>query len=211
MGNHVGKIGKPSGPMGGPSDLPDSLGGFGGLPIGSEPAPTNMQDATIHTDGSCFPNPGGRGGWAAVIEIGCSKREISGSDPGPTTSNRMEIRAAIEALNALEYPCRVTIITDSQYLQKSGTAWIKLWKKRGWMTHERTPVKNQDLWIQLDAAMVRHRVKWVWEKGHVENHEANMRCDALANNRRIGGYITDLLLNHDATDNQAEARKEQTT
>jgi ribonuclease HI len=136
-----------------------------------------MKDVIIHTDGGCQGNPG-PGGWAAVLRHGDSVREISGGELA-TTNNRMELRAAIEALNALKQPCAVEIFTDSEYLRNGITAWIRGWKARGWITKDKKPVKNADLWRDLDAACARHHVKWGWLKGHA-GHADNERCDVLA-------------------------------
>jgi len=136
-----------------------------------------MKHVTIHTDGGCEPNPG-PGGWAAVLESEGHIRELSGSDPA-TTNNRMEMQAAIEALRALPGPSRVELFTDSQYLRKGICEWLKGWKARGWKTAEKQPVKNQDLWQQLDALTAGHTISWRWLKGHV-GHEFNERCDQLA-------------------------------
>ena len=136
-----------------------------------------MKEVTIHTDGGCQGNPG-PGGWAAVLRHGETVREISGGELA-TTNNRMELRAAIEALNALTQPCVVEIFTDSEYLRNGITAWIKGWKARGWITKDKKAVKNADLWRDLDAASARHQVKWGWLKGHA-GHADNERCDVLA-------------------------------
>lgn len=136
-----------------------------------------MKEVTIHTDGGCQGNPG-PGAWAAVLRHGDNVREIVGSKLA-TTNNRMELRAAIEALNALKQPCEVELFTDSEYLRNGITAWIKGWKARGWMTQDKKPVKNADLWRALDAACSRHQVKWGWLKGHA-GHADNERCDVLA-------------------------------
>lgn len=113
-----------------------------------------MKLVTIHTDGGCEPNPG-PGGWAAVIETGGHLRELSGGSPA-TTNNRMEMQAAIEALRVLPEPCRVELFTDSQYLRQGVCEWLRGWKARGWQTVEKQPVKNQDLWQQLDALVAGH-------------------------------------------------------
>lgn len=136
-----------------------------------------MKTVTIFTDGGCLGNPG-PGGWAAILCHGDHRRELSGGEPA-TTNNRMELRAAIAALDALREPCEVTLHTDSQYLRQGITAWIHSWKARGWVTTSREPVKNADLWRELDALTRRHRVTWRWLKGHA-GHADNERCDALA-------------------------------
>jgi ribonuclease HI len=136
-----------------------------------------MKLVTIHTDGGCEPNPG-PGGWAAVLEMDGIERELSGSSPA-TTNNRMEMQAAIEALRALTEPCQVELFTDSQYLRQGISEWLKGWKARGWKTAEKQPVKNQDLWQQLDAIVAKHKINWRWLKGHA-GHPLNERCDQLA-------------------------------
>jgi ribonuclease HI len=131
----------------------------------------------IHTDGACEGNPG-PGGWAAVLQYGKLKKELSGPDPA-TTNNRMEMQAAVEALRALKVPCDVDLHTDSKYVMDGITKWIKGWKARGWKTSTKEPVKNEDLWRQLDAENARHNVSWHWVKGHAGN-PMNERCDQLA-------------------------------
>ena len=132
-----------------------------------------MKQVTIYSDGACEGNPG-PGGWAAVLVYGEKKKEIAGSEIA-TTNNRMELRAAIEALNALKEPCDVEFHTDSEYVRNGITAWIHTWKRKGW----KKPIKNQDLWKALDAAASRHKVKWHWVRGHAGN-PLNERCDVLA-------------------------------
>ncbi|GJD56239.1 ribonuclease HI [Methylobacterium dankookense] len=131
----------------------------------------------IYTDGACSGNPG-PGGWGAILLYGDTERELSGGE-GFTTNNRMELLAAIEALEALKRPCRVDLFTDSQYLRQGVTAWIHNWKARGWLTADRKPVKNEDLWRRIDAARQRHDVTWHWVKGHASD-PLNNRVDALA-------------------------------
>ena len=131
----------------------------------------------IFTDGACRGNPG-PGGWAALLRTGDKEREISGGEQ-LTTNNRMELRAAIEALNALKRPCRVEIHTDSSYVRDGIMKWIHGWQRNGWRTADRKPVKNADLWQQLLDAESRHQVKWHWVKGH-SGHPENDRVDALA-------------------------------
>jgi ribonuclease HI len=131
----------------------------------------------IFTDGACRGNPG-PGGWAALLRCKGVKKSISGGEPA-TTNNRMEIMAAIMALEALKRPCRVIITTDSQYLMKGITEWLKNWKKRGWLTSEKKPVKNVDLWKRLDEAASHHEVEWQWVRGH-NNHHENEIADTLA-------------------------------
>lgn len=136
-----------------------------------------MKQITIHTDGGCHGNPG-PGAWAAVLSYGQHHRELSGGVPA-TTNNRMELQAAIEALNALKEACEVEVHTDSEYVKNGVTKWVVNWKRNGWRTKEKKPVKNEDLWKALDAATSRHRVTWKWVKGHA-GHEGNERCDSLA-------------------------------
>jgi len=132
---------------------------------------------TIHTDGGCEGNPG-PGGWAAVLRCGPHVREISGGAPA-TTNNRMELQAAISALAALNRSCDVELFTDSAYVRNGITKWIKGWKAKSWRTTNRQPVKNEDLWRQLDEFATRHRIEWHWLKGHA-GHADNERCDELA-------------------------------
>jgi ribonuclease HI len=131
----------------------------------------------IFTDGACSGNPG-PGGWGAILTLGAHQKEICGGEPN-TTNNRMEMMAAIQALETLNKPCRVELHTDSQYLRNGVTQWIHAWKARGWKTADKKPVKNEDLWKRLDAARLRHEVDWRWVKGH-SGHEMNERADALA-------------------------------
>ncbi|MGN6156227.1 MAG: ribonuclease HI [Sphingomicrobium sp.] len=131
----------------------------------------------IYTDGACRGNPG-PGGWAALLRTGDKEREISGGEPH-TTNNRMELRAAIEALNALKRPCRVELHTDSNYVRDGITKWIHGWARNGWRTADKKPVKNAELWQELIDAARRHQVAWHWVKGH-SGHVENDRVDALA-------------------------------
>ncbi len=131
----------------------------------------------IHTDGACRGNPG-PGGWGAVLHFGAHEKTMSGGEL-TTTNNRMELMAAIQALEALSRPCKVELHTDSQYVMKGISQWISGWKARGWRTADKSPVKNVDLWQRLDAARLRHDVDWRWVKGH-NGHELNERADALA-------------------------------
>lgn len=147
----------------------------------------------IHTDGGCHGNPG-PGGWAAVLESGGKRREISGGSPA-TTNNRMELQAAIEALAALKTPCVVEMFTDSQYLRLGVTQWLAGWKRKGWKTASKQPVKNEDLWRRIDQLAAQHQIHWRWLKGHI-GHELNERCDALANEEiaKIRGGLTPVQL-----------------
>ena len=131
----------------------------------------------IYSDGACHGNPG-PGGWAAVLTCGEQERELSGGVPA-TTNNRMELQAAIEALNALRQPCAVEFHTDSNYLRDGITKWLRGWKRSGWKTQAKQTVKNEDLWRQLDAAVAKHEINWHWVKGHAGD-VGNERCDALA-------------------------------
>ncbi len=137
-----------------------------------------MGHATIYTDGACLGNPG-PGGWAAIIMQDGSSRELSGYEP-QTTNNRMELRAAVEALDAIPDGTEVDLHTDSQYLRNGMSEWLARWKRNGWRTADRKPVKNVDLWQALDALAQRHLVRWHWVRGHC-GHPENERCDALAN------------------------------
>jgi ribonuclease HI len=132
----------------------------------------------IYTDGACSGNPG-PGGWGAVLHYGGHVRELHGGDPGPTTNNRMELMAAIQALESLTRPVPVRLHTDSTYLRNGVSTWLPGWKRNGWLTAEKRPVKNADLWQRLDAAVRRHDVDWRWVKGHAGN-PGNERADALA-------------------------------
>ncbi len=136
-----------------------------------------MPSVVIHSDGACHSNPG-PGGWAAVLVSGPHRRELSGGEPA-TTNNRMELRAAIEALTALNQPCAVAFHTDSNYLRDGITKWLAGWQRNGWRTKSKQPVKNEDLWRQLAAAVTRHSVNWHWVKGHAGD-AGNERCDELA-------------------------------
>ena len=137
-----------------------------------------MADVEIYTDGACRGNPG-PGGWGALLRSEGREREISGAEAA-TTNNRMELTAAIEALRALKKPCRVALTTDSQYVRLGITEWLANWRKRGWKTSNRKPVKNVDLWQALDSEAARHEVSWHWVRGH-SGHPENERADALAN------------------------------
>ena len=131
----------------------------------------------IHTDGSCLSNPG-PGGWAAILHWQGNERELTGSEPD-TTNNRMELMAAIMGLNAVTRPMLVDLHTDSRYVMNGVQDWMPRWKANGWKTAAKKPVANQDLWQQLDEAVIRHQVRWHWIKGHTGN-PLNERCDVLA-------------------------------
>ena len=131
----------------------------------------------IFTDGACSGNPG-PGGWGAILRSGAHEKEISGGEK-QTTNNRMEMTAAIRALQSLKNPSAVTIHTDSRYLMDGATQWMRKWKANGWKTADKKPVKNEDLWRALEEAAAPHEVKWRWVKGH-SDHVENARADALA-------------------------------
>jgi len=139
-----------------------------------EPSSTTVE---LYTDGACLGNPG-PGGWAALLRFNGTEKELSGGDPD-TTNNRMEMQAVIEGLKALSRPSTVTVYTDSQYVQKGITEWINGWKAKGWKTAAKKPVKNVDLWLELDKTQERHSVTWQWVKGHA-GHPENERVDDLA-------------------------------
>jgi len=132
----------------------------------------------IHTDGACRGNPG-PGGWGALLRGAGKEKEIWGGEHA-TTNNRMELTAAIQALESLRKPCRVQAYTDSQYVRRGITEWLDSWKRRGWKTADGKPVKNEDLWRRLDEAAARHDVRWHWIRGHA-GHPGNERADCLAN------------------------------
>jgi ribonuclease HI len=136
-----------------------------------------MKQVQIITDGACLGNPG-PGGWAAILRHGAHKKELFGSSPH-TTNNRMEMAAAIEGLRALKETCAVEMVTDSEYLMKGITVWILGWKRRNWLTKEKKPVLNKDLWLVLDELVNRHQVRWTWTRGHAD-HADNNRADELA-------------------------------
>jgi ribonuclease HI len=136
------------------------------------------QVVEIYTDGACSGNPG-PGGWGAVLRYGGVDKDICGGDPGPTTNNRMELTAPIKALESLKRPVTVRVYTDSTYVRNGITSWMPKWKKNGWMTSAKQPVKNADLWRELDEAAAKHDVEWHWVKGHA-GHPENERADRLA-------------------------------
>ncbi len=140
-----------------------------------------MKSVTIYTDGGADPNPG-LGGWGAIVLFGQYKRELCGAEAN-TTNNRMELQATISALSALTEPCEVTLHTDSEYLQKGITQWIAGWKRNGWRTATKQPVKNKDLWVRLDELAATHKISWAWVKAHAGNM-MNERCDALVHEAR---------------------------
>lgn len=135
------------------------------------------QTVEIFTDGACLGNPG-PGGWAALLRYGETEKELSGGDPA-TTNNRMELLAAIMALEALKKPCIVSLYSDSRYVIDGATGWLRSWKARGWKTADRKPVKNVDLWQRFEEAVQPHTVSWHWVRGH-DGHVENERVDVLA-------------------------------
>ena len=143
---------------------------------------TELTQVELFTDGACKGNPG-PGGWGALIRAAGKEKELSGGE-ALTTNNRMELMAAIEGLNALKRPCRVTLSTDSRYVMDGLTKWIKGWQKNGWKTAARQPVKNAELWQALLAAAKPHRIEWVWVKGHA-GHPDNERADKLASDAAV--------------------------
>ncbi|EIT67574.1 MULTISPECIES: ribonuclease HI [Hydrocarboniphaga] len=149
-----------------------------------------MKAITIYSDGACKGNPG-PGGWGAVLRYGAAEKRIKGGEPG-TTNNRMELTAAIQALDSLREACEVTLFTDSTYVMKGLNEWLSGWKRRGWRTADGKAVKNQDLWERLDAACARHKIEWRWVKGH-NGDPGNELADRLANEgcleatSRVGG------------------------
>jgi len=143
----------------------------------SESGQGDRQAVDIFTDGACSGNPG-PGGWGAILRYGTVEKELSGGET-QTTNNRMELMAAIQGLEALTRPCRVRLHTDSQYLRNGITQWIDGWKRNGWQTASKQPVKNRELWQRLDQARQHHQVEFVWVRGHA-GHPENERADALA-------------------------------
>ena len=143
---------------------------------------TELPRVEIATDGACKGNPG-PGGWGAVIRSGTREKELSGGEP-LTTNNRMELTAVIEALNALKRPCAVALSTDSRYVMDGLTKWIHGWRRNGWKTASKQPVKNADLWQALVEATARHRIAWEWVKGHA-GHPDSERADRLASDAAI--------------------------
>ena len=142
-----------------------------------------LAHVTIYTDGACSGNPG-PGGWGALLQYNGHEKELSGG-AAETTNNRMELTAAIEALCALSKPCQVDIYTDSKYLQNGITQWLAAWKRKGWKTSAKKPVKNKDLWQALDEAVQKHQIAWQWVRGHAGQRE-NERVNQLARDA-IGG------------------------
>ncbi len=139
---------------------------------------TEKKQIEVFTDGACRGNPG-PGGWGAILRYGTTEKKLSGAEQN-TTNNRMELMAAIKALAALKHSCAVSLTTDSQYVRKGITEWINKWKRNGWRTSQRKPVKNDDLWKALDQEVSRHEMSWHWVKGH-SGHPENELADQLAN------------------------------
>ena len=137
-----------------------------------------MDRVVVHTDGACRGNPG-PGGWGAILASNGHEKELYGAERD-TTNNRMELMAAIRAIEALKRPCDVTLTTDSEYLKKGTTQWLEQWKRRGWKTADKKPVKNIDLWQRLEQAIDSHQLHWKWIRGH-SGHPENERADQLAN------------------------------
>jgi ribonuclease HI len=142
-----------------------------------DPITSDLQSIEIFTDGACLGNPG-PGGWAALLRYGETEKELSGGEPD-TTNNRMELTAAIMALEALKKPCLVALYSDSRYVIDGATGWLRSWKARGWKTADRKPVKNVDLWQRFELAVGRHQISWHWVRGH-DGHIENERVDMLA-------------------------------
>jgi len=135
-------------------------------------------ETLIYTDGACRGNPG-PGGWGAILRYNGHEKTLYGAEP-MTTNNRMELMAAIQALESLKRPCKVRLTTDSQYVQKGISEWLANWKRRGWKTAAKKPVKNADLWMRLDEAVADHDIRWEWVRGH-SGHPENELADSLAN------------------------------
>lgn len=146
--------------------------------LSSADSPAGGAAVSIYTDGACKGNPG-PGGWGALLKWNGHERELFGGE-GNTTNNRMELLAVISALGVLTRPCEIDVYTDSQYVQKGIAEWISSWKRRGWKTADKKPVKNSDLWMRLDELAGKHRVRWHWVRGHA-GHPENERADGLAN------------------------------
>ena len=161
------------------ADMPESTAATGGHEPSVRRGTLDHADriVEIFTDGACSPNPG-PGGWGAILRYGSHRKEIYGAESA-TTNNRMEIMAAIRALESLTRPTAAHVHTDSEYLRKGITEWLSAWKRNGWKTKEKKPVKNADLWRRLDSATRNHAVRWFWVKGHA-GHPENERADELA-------------------------------
>jgi len=137
-----------------------------------------VKHVIIYTDGACLGNPGGAGGWCAILRYGSTEKEISGGEPS-STNNRMELMGAIQALRHLKESCSVEIVTDSKYVQRGINEWLVVWKRNHWFTSAGDPVKNKDLWLQLDVELTKHSVTSRWVRGHNGDHY-NERCDFLS-------------------------------
>jgi ribonuclease HI len=146
--------------------------------VGSQAAPAAGTSVVIYSDGACKGNPG-PGGWGALLVAGGREKELHGGEAA-TTNNRMELTAVIRALETLKRPCAVDLYTDSQYVKNGMQSWIANWKRNGWKTADRKPVKNAELWRELDELVARHDIRWHWVRGH-SGHDGNERADALAN------------------------------
>jgi len=157
--------------------MQSTLFSSGSSPQSPIPPDDHLKKVQLITDGACKGNPG-PGGWACILRYGEHKKELYGCAP-QTTNNRMELTAAIEGLKAIKEPCMVKIVTDSNYLKDGITTWIHNWKRRGWVTGDKKPVVNQDLWRELDELVQKHKTEWAWTKGHA-SHGDNNRCDELA-------------------------------
>jgi ribonuclease HI len=152
----------------------------------STASPKPRPKVTIFCDGGCRPNPGD-GGWAAILRCGKVEKELSGAE-ADTTNNRMELTAVTRALEALKETCDVTVVTDSEYLANAFRQhWLANWKRKGWKTSDKKPVKNKDLWMALDEQVGRHHVTWEWTRGHA-GHSENERCDELATHARVAKF-----------------------
>ena len=148
-----------------------------------------MHQITIYTDGACSGNPGA-GGWGVILRYGKIEKELSGGE-FQTTNNRMELQAVIEALKALKKECEITLYTDSKYVMDGVNEWMPNWKRNGWKTtNKKSPVKNIELWQELDVLLVKHKIKWVWVKGH-NGHPENERVDKLAREQAKQHIISD--------------------
>jgi ribonuclease HI len=147
------------------------------MALSADPVSDDFQTVEIFTDGACLGNPG-PGGWAALLRYNGTEKELSGGEP-ETTNNRMELLAAIMALEALKKPCSVALYSDSRYVIDGATGWLRSWKARGWKTADRKPVKNIDLWQRFETAVQPHTVSWNWVRGH-DGHVENERVDVLA-------------------------------
>lgn len=155
-----------------------------GLPVETVLQRLLLKEVYLFADGSCLGNPG-PGGLGVILKYKSVKKELS-CGYRQTTNNRMELLAVIRGLNALKEPCAVTVVSDSQYVRNGMTSWMKGWKDRNWVSSSRTPVKNKDLWLQLEAACQRHQVSWQWVRGHA-GHPENERCDELARTAASAG------------------------